>query len=420
MMNCPPVLSSLQALKSTVLSGDFQLTPSVDADEDGDPNPEADLSLEVLDRCKRAKAAMGRPLEDWGREMFDACMEREKLSETVLVPIEAGVDRGFYGIEALKVKPHWSYRYRVDRAMNVRGIDAWTVDGLWKTLEPKHFTWFSWEPREDDPRGDSLGDAIFHAFNMLMQLWPEFYEGNRKFGTPSLMLTTGEKSAPMVSPRGPKGEEIPGSKPVTGEFALSVQGSKLKGGGVIAASYGATGKVLESTRDGVGMNAAIAVLEAQIIVCFVLNTRVLREAEYGSKADSESGTGVLTTYAQSVRTSLCRAARRPFRYLVEANYDADVAARHTPNVTLGKTDPRTFAAVAQSLGVLYQSGFFTERQLHWLDAYLGLPQRRPGDARVGPQKDNAVAPPAPPPVKAAFRDVLDEAKGSLIEKGMPS
>lgn len=418
---CPPVKSSLATFKSTVLSGDFQLTPSMEASEDDDESAETkaerELSHKILDECQRDKDRMERSLEDWAWEMLDATMERDKLAEIVLEAITDGIDKGTYGIRALKTKPHWSYRYRVNKAMDVRAIDAWTVDGEWASLDPSHFAWFSWEPTNGDPIGASVGDSIYHAFTMLMQLWPEFYVGNKKFGTPSLALAGGEKSKGMVSPRDAKGQEIPGSKPVTEEFSLAVMAEKVKGGASIGLPYGAKPYVIESSHDGLGINGAIALLEAQIIVCFLLQTRATREAQFGSKADSQSGTDVLTTYCRAKQHALCQMARRPYFAKVKANYNADIARRHTPNFSLGKIDPRNFAAIAQAVGLLYQSGYYTERQLMWLDEYMGMPIRNPSDHRVGPQLDTAGKTPASDPAVLAM---LGEIKATLLAAGMPN
>lgn len=422
MMRCPPVKSSLAALKSTVLAGGFQLTPSVQPAEDGADDPEADLSLQILEECKRSAARMDRPMEVWAWEMLDAMALRHKMSEIVMEAIEDGPDSGKYGLKALKVKPRWSYRFRVDRALNVTAIDCYTVDGEWKSFDPGHFAWFAWEPQDSDPRGSSVLDSCYQAFEMLQRLWPEFWKGNKQFGTPRTFGTTGEKSAPTVTPRDSRGQEIQGAKPVTQEYAMARQLAQTENGSTVVGTHGSTAKVLESTRDQAGMNAAMEVLSAEITICILLTTRSTKEAQFGSKADAENGTNVVTTFAQVVRQALCAVPRKAFFALVEANHGTEIARRHTPHVGLGKIDPRNFAAIAQAIGVLYQSGFFTEAQMIWLDGYLGLPIRRPGDSRIGPQKDNAAASADPAMILQfeSFKGMFADIKTLLMERGMPA
>lgn len=423
MMHCPPIRSSLLALKSMILSGGFQLTPAIAPSDDEQPDPDEELSLRILEECKRAATRMEVPLEVWAWEMLDAMAERNKLSEVVLAPYSrsAGPDAGRFGIRALKVKPRWSYRYRVDLAMNVVAIDCYTVDREWASLDPDHFAWLSWDARDSDPRGgDSLLDAAYHAFNLLMQLWPEFALGNRKWGSPSLFLTTSPHAKPMVPPRDDAGREIPGGRPVTAERAMARDGDKMKGGATLAAPPGATATVIESTRDGKGIIDAIQLLEAQTIVCVLLQTRMTREAQHGSKADSETGSDVAVNFVQFGRQWLCQAPRKAFRAMVRANYDDDVAARLTPHVSLGRIDPRNFAAIAQAVGLLYQSGYFTEPQMLWLDTYLGLPQRRPGDSRIGPQRDNAAVASPDPGADRAVAGMFAEIRALILANGGPA
>lgn len=418
-MACPAGQSAFWAMKSTVLAGGFQLTPAVRPSDDDTEDPDAALSLRILEECKRSADRMETPLEGWAWEMLDAVGERVKLSETVLEVAAGGPDAGRYVLKALKVKPRWSWRFRVDAALNVAGLDCWTVGGEWATLDPSKFAWFAFDPRDGDPRGSSALDAAWHAYQMLMQLWPEAFQGWRQFAFPNLLLTTGKDDRRDVPVRDRDGN--PTGKTVSAETNLARAGAAMKAGAVIAGTHGSDGKVLESTRDGAMVEGAIALLEAQIIVCVLLQTRSIREAQFGSKADAENGTGVVGTFAQVIRQALCAVARRPFVTLVEANYDADIARRLVPKVSLGRIDPRLFAAIAQAIGVLYQSGYFTEHQLLWLDEFMGMPLRRPGEARVGPQRDATpgAAPDPSTPLGRAMLDLLGDIKAHLVSQGMP-
>lgn len=419
MMTTPPGQSSAYALKSTALSGGFQFTPALRPSDDEEPDPDVELSKTILEQCKRAADALETPLEVWAWEMLDGIFERVKLAEIVMDPVLEGPDAGLYGLKSFKVKPRWSWRFDVDAAMNVVAIRAWTVDNEWVKLDPRHFVWLAWDARDGDPRGNTVLDAAFHAFNMLCQLWPEALQGWKQFAFPNILLTNGPNDRKDVPIRDASGNYT--GKTESAETRLARQGAMMKSGAVIAGTHGTEGKVLESVRDGAMMEAAIQFLQAEIIVCVLLQTRSIREAEFGSKADAENGTGVVGTFAQVVRQWLCAAVRKPFMAMVEANHDAAIARRLTPKVTLGKIDPRQFAAIAQSFGVLYQSGYFTARQLLWLDEFLGLPIRDDDDERVGPQKDTAGAPPAdaPPSSDPKLIALFGEIKTLLMERGMP-
>lgn len=421
MSRTPPVQASASVLFSTVLSGGAQIVSAVRPSDDSKPDPDQELALQLVEECKRATARLDTPLETSMWEALNAILERVKLWEHPLIPVVGGVDAGNYTLAGFKFKPRWSWRFRVDRAMNVVGIDCWTVNRKWETLDPDHFGWFAWNGVDSDPRGDSVLDAAYPAFQMLTQLWPEALVGWKQFGTPSIFYTTGEsamRDVPVRDSTGtPTGKTISAEKSMANMLIYS-----QKNGSQLVAMPGATAKVLESSRSGDTISSAISILEAQMIICVLLQTRATTEAKFGSRADAENGTGVVGTFAQSIRSALCASFRKPYRMMIEANHGPDIAARLTPLVTLGKIDARNFAAIVQAIGVLFQSGYFTEAQLMWVDEFCGLPIRRHDEERVGPQKDNATPPGDPSKAldNPATVAMLAQVETMLIERGMPS
>lgn len=411
----PPGQSALWTLKSTVLAGGFDFLPASRPGEEGTADPLTAEAMLLLEQCKRAQDRMETPLEPWAWEMLDAVAERVKLAEHVMEAVPDGPDRGLWTLKALKVKPREFWRFAVDDAMNVPAISAYTDRDRWEYLDARHFTWLSWDPREGDPRGRSCLDAAFHAFNTLNQIWPEAFQGWQKFGFPSVFFTTGEAEVGDVPLKDRDGNLT--GRTQSPETRLALAGAQMRSGATVAARYGAQAKVIESTRDGSMIEQAIKVLEAQIIVCILMQTRAIREAEFGSKADAENGTGVVGTFAQYLRSWLCAAARRPFLAMCEANHDREIARRSTPHISLGRIDPRNFSAICQAIGVLYQSGYFTEEQMVWLDGFMGLPPRRPGERRVGPQVD-AMA--APSKAVEAISATVGEIHSYLQSCGMPA
>jgi hypothetical protein len=393
----PAIGSSLSALCAGTLSGGFVLTPAVRDKAPTEDDADAEEAQRAVEECLHSAFRLEQPLEVWAWEMLhSAFVEGHKLSETVMEVLGEGPYAGTYGLKALKTKPRWSYRFRVDGAMNVEAIDCYTVRDKWESIDPSHFAWLTWDIRDGDPRGRSILDSVFHAFNLLMQLWPEFYQGNIKFGSPSLFITTSVLAKQMVPPRDAQGQEIPGKKPVTAEFAAAKMGDRMKGGATVAMPQGSTATVIESQRDGLGMNNAIALLEAQIVKAILLQVRATMESKHGSRADSETGQDVLGTLLRFVRTLTCQPARKVFHSLLAANHGEAYACRFTPHVGLGRIEPQDFVAFATAIGVLYQAGYLTETQLPEMDAFLNIPQRRQGEERVGPQKDVAAMKPAEP------------------------
>lgn len=393
----PIISSSLNAIKAGTLSGGFVVTPAVRDKAPKEDDADAAEAQRAVEECLASAFRMEQPLEVSAWELMDGMAEGHKLAEVVYEAIESGPYAGSYGLKAIKAKPRWSYRFAVDKAMNVVGVDCYTVDGEWARLDPDKFAWLTWDGKDGDPRGHSALDGVYHAFTMLMSLWPEFLKGNKKFGTPSKFGTTSPMSARMVPPRDKNGQEIVGGKPVPAEYGMARSLDAMENGASIAGPPGADVKILESQRDGVGMNNAIAICEAQVARSLLLQVRATMESKHGSKADSETGQDVLGTLLRYVRTLVCQPIRCVFHHLLEVNHGEEYADRFTPHVGLGRIEPQDFVAFATAIAVLFQSGYFTEDQIPEMDALMNLPQRRAGQPRVGPQKDAAASPDASPP-----------------------
>jgi hypothetical protein len=390
---CSAASSSIGAIKAAVLSGGFTFTPAGGpAGAEGEDDPDYQKAMDAADECRRAAESMDQPLESWAWEAMDAIGERVKVAENVLAVVGDGPDKGKYALRAIKHKPRWSWRFSVDRAMNISAIDAWSMDGEWGHFDPDAFTWLAWEPTDGDPRGSSVLDACFLAWQGWLDQFPDFLKGNKEYGTPSLFATTSKLSAKMVPATDCYGVEIPG-KPITAEAALSrTLGQRFGNGSVVAAPEGATAKVLESARDNLTIINGLTYCEGLIVKTILLQLRATVEAKHGSRADSETGQDIMGTLVRHIRQWVCAGARRAFYYQLRENHGEDYARRFTPRISLGKTEHQDFAAIAGAVALLYQAGFFAEDQLPWIDDYLGLPMRRPGAARVGPQLDNAGKP----------------------------
>jgi hypothetical protein len=324
------------------------------------------------------------------REMaLEALTKRHKLAEPILELATDGPDKGKRRLARVKTKPHWAYAFEVDRAMNVTAIKTTDASGRQRRLDPEHFVWLTWDSKDGNPVGTSALDAAHHAWSLLVKLWPEAFKGWRMFGTPSVV---GKKAN---SEKVVQREE--GQKPIKAKDAMAAGLVRWQNGSVMVVGQDDEVDVVESARDGATINAAIALLEGQIIRSILLQIRATVEARHGSRADSETGQDILGTLVRYIRSWLCSMWRQVLWILVEANYGEDVADRLTPEVSLGKIEPHDFAAFAGAVALLHQSGFFTEAQLPSIDAMLDLPPRKPGDPRVRPQKDKAGSDTAAPP-----------------------
>jgi hypothetical protein len=408
MLDSPAVGSSFNVIRTSVLSGGLALLPSVKQPgsvgkpgQDDGTQVEADLCDEIAQSNRRLLGLWETPLPLVLWEGLESLPFGHKLGEPVADDVAGGPDDGLLAIRRFKWKPRSSYRFRVDRAMNVVAITALAIgdDGLttsWEQFDPDGFAWLTWDPYCGDPRGRSMFRMPRDPWKRLEEIWPDVVGGLKQFGTPIMWGTTapGSGMVPKIDPK--TGQPLPGPG-VTAEYAMAASMIKMRGGSVGAGKNGSDIKVVESQKDSVVVATGIDIFMKQIVMSLLLQTRMTMEAQHGSRADSETGQDVGGNLVRLLRMWLERFVRSLLIRQNTWNYGEDIARRCTPLVDLGGTEHHDFAANAAAVGVLIQSSYPTEAQLPAIDTFLGLPQRQPGDPRVGPNGIMPSADSAPDP-----------------------
>jgi hypothetical protein len=393
MIHTPVVGSSFNALRAGTLSNPVNLLPAVRTSTSPGPsaqqagsNVEADMAAEIATSNRRLLEAWETPLPMVLWEMMEAMYLGHTLAEIVADDVEGGPDDGLLAIKAIKPKPRSTYQFRVDRANNVVAIKAQTFDAEgridWQAFDPGHFAWLTWDPHRGDPRGRSCFRMAHYHWRLLMDLWPEVWKGWQQFGTPWVYGTTAP-GAKMVTPLDKAGNALPG-KGVTAEAAAAGSLQQMRNGKVAVGPNGSDAKILESGKDSSIAAGGIGLLEGQIVRSILLQMMATVEAKHSSKAHGEIGQDIMGTLVRVIRMWLERFLRSLLIRQNTWNYGEDIARRLTPIVDLGGTEHQDFSANAAGVGVLYQASYFTASQLPYVDTFLGLPQRQPGDARVGP------------------------------------
>lgn len=405
MYNTPAVGSSFNALRAATLANDINLLPAikpklgvaVPGQKDG-TGIEADMAAQICDSNRRLLDAWETPAHEVLWEFDESDYLGHVLGEIVADDVSGGPDDGMLAITSIKAKDRSTYQFRVDRKMNVVGIRALAIDdeakgtASMKLFEPDHFCWMTNDPYRGDPRGRSCFRMAHYHWRLLMDLWPLVWEGWKQFGIPVKYGTCAPNpSQKMVPVTGKDGKQLPGPG-VTNEYAMAMQVASMNQGKSGAGPFGSDVKVVESTKDSSVAAGGIDLLESQIVRAILLQMRATMEAKHGSKADSQTGQDVMGTLVRYRRRKRERFLRSLLIKQNSWNYGADIARRLTPLVDLGGTEHQDFAANSAGVGLLFQASYFTESQLPYVDTFLGLPQRQPGDERVGP---TGIAPDAP-------------------------
>ena len=161
----------------------------------------------------------------------------------------------------------------------------------------------------------------------------------------------------------------------------------FQNGSVLVVPSGAEVVPIQPQGDGAVFHEAVDLFNREIVQAILMQTRATREAEHGSKADSETGQDIFGLLVESGRAMLAGTLRDDcFRQLVALNYGQDVADEFTPLVTFG-THNRDRAAQWNAVANLMRSGYFGDSQLEEVDSMMGLPIRDAQADAVGRAED---------------------------------
>lgn len=390
MENDPTCSSALAAVVLAAVPSDVRITPVKEGnpDPDHEPDPEeAALVAEAQDAadlCLAATAMMETPAATMLLEMAaDALKYGSNLAELVYKGIEEGEYKGLLGMRAIKPKPRRAWQFVVDPYNNVVGYLVQTEAGPgFVVLPPEKFFVTAWGRRKGDPRGRTVFRPAFNAWNILTQLWPEFFYFLQRFASPGLVGTSApdELSRPATS----NGVPIPGAPDEPPEPAFLTEILKFQKGKAIALPHGADLKALETKASGDAFKGAIDLLKREMTQAIILAVRATMESQHGSKADSETAQDMLGLVINGVRNWLSREYRRQVLYqIMLVNRGKEVADRSTPNCSLGDASQEDKGKLWEAYGYLVQSNAPLTRSQHIkLQVMVGIPAPEPGEEVV--------------------------------------
>ena len=396
-MLCDPIAGgAFDILRLGVLAEEMQLSPTVVADEDADPEaeptPEVARAKEIAEYCERLVAGLPGGFERFLWEALECLAYGNKLAEKVYKLQDVGPDKGRLVWDRLKFKPRWTWLFVTDGRLNQLGIMAWTADQAGVIVIPRDkFAVFTWGDRDGDPRGSSVLRAAYDAWNQkVTEIIPEWERFRRRFGQPVPIGKTapGEQDRPPTDPA--TGVRIPGMKPVSPQKILSDALAAWEEGEALAVPAGTEIELCEPKTEGEVFHIALDVMNREMTHAILKNSRTTLEAEHGSKADSETGENVTGLVIRLIRRMLGRTIRDELLSpAVELSFGKEDAHAYTPHPSFGQTEHQDFATDATAAAQLQKSGFIDPSQKRGISKKLGLPastdppEKRGGRARPG-------------------------------------
>lgn len=380
--------ATVNAYVGGVLAHDPQLVPAItDKDQDG-----YDLAAEIA-------SWIGSQIEDMDAPIFDSLWDITrsglaygcKIAEIVLRQDRSYTGRTQVVLHNLKPKPRHAAALGIDPFWNVQSVYASVYDPEDRTtrreeLPKEQFLIYSFRPEDADPRGSSILRLAYVPWDLKMKTWPEYYKYLVQFASPSLVGIAAEGAMEEPDPANP-------TQMIDAVTALLYKLMQFQNGSAIALANGGSVDALKSTGEGGAFLSAFELYNREMTTGIVTAVRAIMEAQFGSRADSETSSDVVETFIRLTRLSLERAVRRSaLMRVVRLNY-GEQAVRLTPYLSLGGVAQEDVMALMNAVANLARAKYFDPSQLPELDARLGLATRTPEEVEA-----RTTQPPEPEPV----------------------
>jgi hypothetical protein len=414
MLRDPSCGAPVNVLRTAILEDGLQLRPAVDdMDADGYDESKAMLAL-----CERQLGDLATSVDDVLWDMLLAIGLGNRVAEKV-----NGYDASYTGktevvLQRLNVKPRRNLAFVVDPFGNLTGFlgqevgapllrgALLTADQIAQVLPRSKFAVFSFRPRDNDPRGETVLRPAYNPWWSKMQLWPDYLRYLAQFASPSIDGMVAENAAdePILD-----GNGVPTGQVLTAEQAYLSKLLAFRNGTAIARPFGSELNMLWSTSDGTAFLSGFEFFDKQATKGILYQTLSTEEASFGTRAQGTIHETVLETIIRQAKRSVCRMVFRDLLcQIVEVNAGADRRAL-TPRATLGDAETQNLPALWTAAAQLQRAGYFDGSQLPDVDELLNLPPRMTGAAGAMQPTTTPAADPAPAPPDAQPMPAGDEA-----------
>jgi hypothetical protein len=378
MMRDDSLSSSVDTIKAQVMSEGPKFLCSVSApasfSNDAEAQGKYDKAEEIRSDFESMCDNLQQPLEDILMDMLDALVYGHRIAEEVYA-----AESGKLVLKKLRVKERESYCFAVNKYMDLAGIlpqqyGNSSVGNLSiiseKDIIPRDkFFILSYKPKGGDPRGRSILRPAYNAWYQKTQLWPHYFKYLLQFATPGIAAIGPPDAAYSMET-----DETGNNVEIKPEEAILNQLLAFANGTAVVLPHGSDIKPIQAVGNGEAYLKAFEMFDRRCVRTVLLNTRSVMEAQFGSKADSQTGQDLLGTVVQLVRRwveiSFYRDVIKPwFVY----NYGEDMELCPVMSLSSGNREDRV--ALMQAVAALWNSGYLDESMCPGLDADMSLPER---------------------------------------------
>lgn len=253
----------------------------------------------------------------------------------------------------------------VDGATNRPTVEDVDIPNL---VPPEKVLRFTWQPRNDDPRGTSHLRAAYVPWRLKIGLYPAYEAYLARFAQPSAALElNGADTPPMADIHGNVIKD-----PALIVLQLLNNLRNYQAGGAMVLPVGKA-SLLQATSNGQAYLSAFELVDEQITLCYLYANLSTQGGKYGTQALGEvhqDTKGLLVSYGkQVVENTLQQESVKP---LVYYNY-GEAGLQVLPKVSLGEGEQQDFATTAGALASLKGVELILPHQYNDIFKMLHLP-----------------------------------------------
>ncbi len=317
--------------------------------------------------------------------MLDAVTYGNKVAEqTYKEEYDKDFGRTLLTLSSIRVKPRTSTRFVLNKYRELVGIQTIVTNNKGQDesiiLPREKFLVLTFRGKDEDPRGTSILEAVYNAWYLKMQLWPEYLRWLLQCAIPSLVGYTSDKSDGRKVLKDAETGEIlrdADGNPVYEAEVESLLNAliQVRNSTAIALPNGAKVEPINNSVSGDPFKGLRDVLNEEIEMGLILQTLATSEGRNMSRAASQTHMSVLDLFIFFIKglviDMITNDLLKPLMLTNFANFDMTLL----PKVSMGDTERRDWATDATALATLYKSGFIGESQKIGFDKQIGAPDR---------------------------------------------
>lgn len=323
--------------------------------------------------------------------LFEAICYGNKVAEQTYKQIEdEAFGRTLLTLKSIRVKPRKSVGFAIDGFWKVVGfkaayrVEVTQADGTTRTeirediLPREKFLLLTFRGQDEDPRGTSILEAVYNAWHLKMQMWPEYLRWLLVSAIPALVgkLPPNEERRFLKDENGDILRDAIGNPIYEAEVDTLLNALvELRNATALVVPNGAEVIPVNNTTSGDPFKGMRDVLNEEIEMGILLQTLATSEGRFMSRAAAQSHMSVLDLLISFIKGLVSDMIRNDvLKPLMRINFGEESLSL-LPQVTLGDTERRNFAEDLNAASNAWKSGYMGKSQKVAFDKIIGAPER---------------------------------------------